>query len=137
RTIFGITPEQLLARAEMKASDQQTEKLASAIEKKLEREWDKMASFMDPAGYSMYDLEQVVKIPVLVEDTKRKVAEERNKLIHSMTQTDCLFQQVYSLLLEYGKVLLALMSKQRLSHYLTQHLSSCTVTLSIQLQKLR
>ncbi|KAG7159731.1 hypothetical protein Hamer_G026176, partial [Homarus americanus] len=43
-------------------------------------------------GYSMYDLEQVVKIPVLVEDTKRKVAEERNKLIHSMTQTDCLFQ---------------------------------------------
>ncbi|XP_071549259.1 uncharacterized protein [Panulirus ornatus] len=136
-TAFGITTEHLLARAEILMSDNHLKKFVKILEKRLEQEWIKIASFKDPKGFSEYDPDDVVIIAEDLESMKRQIAEERNKLVHLITQTDCLFQQVHVLLLEYGQVLKALMSKQRLSRYPSQHLTSCTLTVSVQLLKLK
>ncbi|XP_069195004.1 HAUS augmin-like complex subunit 4 [Procambarus clarkii] len=136
-TVFGITPEQVLSRAEVCVSNKQVEKLADALEERIEQECTRIASFMDPIEFVNYDPDDVAKIPDRLSDVKRKCADERAKLVHSMMQTDCLFQQVYCLLLEYSKVLQDMMTKQRLSQFPAHHTASGIAMCNTHLKKLR
>lgn len=46
------------------------------------------------AGYETNDTHEISKIIESLETKKHKLAEESNKLIHSIIQTDCLNQKV-------------------------------------------
>ncbi|XP_042885405.1 uncharacterized protein LOC122261698 [Penaeus japonicus] len=134
---FGITQDLVLARAATTVSKKHIRELANALELQLEHEWVRIAVFHDPVGFLSYNPDEVAKIPEELENTHRKMVSDRNKLVHSITQTDFLFQQVHGLLLEYGSVLKGLMSKQRLSHYPAQHVESLNIILGAQLLKLK
>ncbi|KAK8733392.1 hypothetical protein OTU49_006618 [Cherax quadricarinatus] len=136
-TVFGITPEQVLARAQVRVSDKMILQLAKVLEERIEKEWIRIASFLDPVEFVNYDPDEVSKIPDRLEDKARKLTEERLALIHSMRQTDYLFQQVYCLLLKYSKILQCLVEKQRLSCYPAQHLLSGINMHNVQLMKLK
>lgn len=46
------------------------------------------------AGYETCNSQETTKIVVSLETTKQKLAEESDKLLHSVIQTDCLNQKV-------------------------------------------
>ncbi|XP_050710705.1 uncharacterized protein LOC126995254 [Eriocheir sinensis] len=136
-TMFSISPEDLLASCKALNPGAYIDDLSYAMEVWLEQEWIKISSFLKPVGYESCDSHEATKIVESLETTKEKLAEESNKLIHSVIQTDCLNQKVYGLLFDYSKILKSLVSKQRLSHYPAQHLANCLVSLRAHFLKLR
>ncbi|KAK3860958.1 hypothetical protein Pcinc_033021 [Petrolisthes cinctipes] len=135
--VFGLNEEDLMLSLDVRVRREQSMRLAGALEVQLEKEWTKIAAFVDPFEFMSYDLDKVMAIVERLQSTKQKLTKEKNQLVHSTFQTDCLSEQVYRQLVEYSKVLHSLARKQRLSSYFSQHLASSLVNLNTHTLRLR
>ncbi|XP_063883192.1 uncharacterized protein LOC135112608 [Scylla paramamosain] len=136
-TLFGITPEDVLARCKALKPELYIKDLSSAMETFLEQEWIKISSFLNPIDFEGCDSQDSTRVVEHLENTKQRLAEESNKLTHCVIQTHHFSQKVYGLLFEYSKILKSLVSKQRLSLYPAHHLANSLVTLKTHFLKLR
>jgi len=135
--LFDVSPLVITAKVKTIVTPHHLKTLGQALEQKLETDWTKLAAFLNPIEFMSYDPVEIEKIPEYFEDKKKEIKSENYKLEHDIIQNDVLFQQVYSMYLDYTSLLNGLASKQRLSKFPEKHLSSISTDLTVHLLKMK
>lgn len=135
--LFDISPSVITAKVQTIVTPKHLKTLGQVLEQKLEMDWTKFAAFLNPIEFMSYDIDEVEKIPDYLENKKKEIEIESGKLEHDIIQNDVLFQQVFSMMLDYGSLLNGLTSKQRLSSFPQRHLTSISTDLSVHLLKMK